>query len=323
MNIKDLAYKVPVDKIIAHTFRLKGNGRYLRGIEHDSLVIDLEKNRFYWNSLGISGSALDWLMKIKGMSYRSAFEALQKYSGLPFTRILDKIDEPTPIYPKLLDTFYNLGKHYREYWYRRGFTDETINYFKLGYTGKAYVIPVIVDGKLENFQCRIGQGDKKRIWNWAKDRTAIPFNVDHGFYSKFVFLTEGLPDAMIMHQIRFPAISQISGPYAWNKDWNKYIIGYDQCYVIYDNDKAGMVGARRTANKLLNRGYILFWPNFMPDKYDVNQCFLDYGEERTRNLILEVMVTNAIHSDLRWPEVWANKVASIRAKITSEARKIL
>lgn len=326
MGIRELIPRVPINLIIECDFRLKRSGqRYLRGIEHDSLVVDLQTNRFYWNSLGISGNALTWLTKVRGMSYKSALEELQKCSGLPFTRILDRMAEPTPLYQPLLGAFYNLGKYYREYWYRRGFTDETIDYFKLGYTGKAFVIPIVLDEELMNFQCRIGCMGNKRIWNWAKDRPAYPFNVGHK--TKYIILTEGLPDTIILHQIGLPAMSQINGPYAWRKDWNKYIIRYNQCYVLYDNDEAGMTGSKRTAKKLLNRGYVVFWPSFVPDKFDINEAALTYGEEKTKRLLLEAMLPYAVHSsDLtradRTGGFW-NVASEVRREIDETARHIL
>lgn len=323
--IKELISKVPIDKIIEKDFRLKRSGRYLRGVEHDSLVIDLKNNRFYWNSLGVSGDALVWLMNINGQSYATALKTLQNYTGLPFTRILERLEEPTPLYQPLLKAFFTLGKYYREYWYKRGYTDETIDYFKLGYTGKAFVIPVVLEDKLCNFQCRTGGMGKKRIWNWAKDRPAYPFNVKHK--TKYVFLTEGLPDTITMHQMGLPAMSQISGPYAWRKEWNKYIIKFNLCYVLYDNDKAGIIGSKRTASKLLNRGYVVFWPTFVPDKFDINEAALTYGEEKTKQLILEAMLPHAVHSgDLSIVDkqggVW-DVIKEVRRAIDIKARKII
>lgn len=323
--IRELASRVPIDKLIGETFRLKGVNRWRRGIEHDSLVVDLEKNVFYWNSVGIRGNALDWLTKIQGLSYRDALGELQRLSGLPFTNVLEAIDKPTPLYPKLLNTFFELGKHYREYWYQRGYTDETINYFKLGYTGKAFVIPIIVDGILMNFLCRIGSGENKRVWNWSSGRPTYPFNVDNQ-KSKYVFLMEGPPDVMAMHQIGLPAISRTGGLSTWKQEWNKYIIKFNSVYILYDNDEAGIVGAGRVANKFLNRGNVLYWPAGFPDKYDVNKCMLQYGEEKTKRIITEAMLPNAVHAKEvdRWRHtIGYSKLNEVRTEIERRARCIL
>lgn len=326
--IRQLANRVPIDKLIGETFRLRGNGRYRKGIEHDSLVVDLEKNMFYWNSIGIRGNALDWLTNIQGLSYRDALGELQRLSGLPFTNILDKIDEPTPLYPRLLHTFYNLGQYYKEYWYKRGYTDKTIEYFNLGYTGKSYVIPIIVDGKLMNFICRIGGEGNKRIWNWSTGRPTYPYNVDN-HTSKYVFLTEGPTDVLAMYQIGLPAISRTGGLSSWKKEWNKHIIKFNSVYVLYDNDEAGFIGSGRVVSKFLNRGSVLYWPKGFPDKYDVNRCMLEHGEEKTRRLITEAMLPNAVHAKEvdRWrgsrTEYYYRHINEVRTEIGRIAQCIL
>lgn len=294
--IRKLISKVPIDKIIERDMRLQRSGhRYLRGVDHDSLVIDLERNLFYWNSIGVHGDALKWMTDIKGLSYKEALTQLQKYSGLPFTRILDFLEKPAPIYPKLLQTFFELGKRRRQYWYNRGISDTTLDFFQIGHTGKFHVIPIIVDDKLVNFQCRKA-GLDKRMWRWSSGRPPYPFNTGRPYTSNYVLLTEGLPDAMILHQMGKPVISQDSGPQSWRKEWNKHIVGFDTVYIIFDNDEAGIKGARRTARKMLNKACIVFWPYGFPKKYDINQAYLDFGEEKFNILLNEVMIPFAIHS---------------------------
>jgi len=296
--IQRLINKVPIDRLIERDLRLKQSGRnYMCGIDHDSLVIDLRKNRFYWNSLGISGNALDWLTRIRGLSYRDSLVELQKCSGLPFTRVLEKIDKPTPIYGKLLDTFFTLGEYNRQYWYHRKFSDETIDHFKLGFTGKAFVIPIIVDDKLVNFQCRIGCKEHKRVFNWVSGRSPDLFNCD-GITGKVAILTEGAIDAISLYQVGIDAVSGNSINY-WNTEWNKYITKLNMIYVIYDHDRAGLLGSSRVSRKLLNRGYVVFWPSYFKDKFDINDGLVKFGETKLKELITYAMLPNAIHaSDL-------------------------
>ena len=325
MDIRGLIGRVPIEAIVARDFALKGNGRYKRGLEHDSLVVDLQTNRFYWNSAGVSGNALDWLTKVKGLSYRNALEVMQKYSGLPLTNVLEKLEEPVPIYPKLLETFYDLGKSHREYWYKRGINDDTIDHFKLGHTGKAHVIPVINDGVLMNFQCRIGSGPGKKVWAWSRNRPAYPFNVDDNT-SDYVIMTEGLTDALAMYQIGLPTLSQSAGNMTWSRDWNKYIIKYNMVYLIYDNDTAGIKGSYRVGKQLLNRAYIMYWPSYFPDKYDVNKLLLHLGEEEAREFIEQVLMSNAIHiSDLRalYSRRSFESIDILRDAIDRKARKFI
>lgn len=54
-----------------------GHG-HLRLQEHDSLVIDPEKNRFWWNSAGTKGSIIDLVMALDGISQEDAIRSLAK-----------------------------------------------------------------------------------------------------------------------------------------------------------------------------------------------------------------------------------------------------
>jgi len=294
MKIDELAQRVSIVPIIEEAFTLRQSGQhYLRGVEHDSLVVDIRKNKFYWNSLGISGGPITWLMQIRGLSYRHALDELQRFSGLPFREALLKIDKPTPIYPRLLDTFFELGKRNRSYWYSRGFTDDSIDKFKLGFTGKANVIPIIQDGVLENFQCRIGQGAEKRVWWWAKHKALNLFGADD-LRSSYVVLTEGPIDAITLHQVGIPAITQSAINY-WNNLWNKYLVDCYTIYILYDNDLAGRTAARKIVKRFLNRGKIAYWPSFLPEKFDVNDGLIQFGEDTLKKLLTEIIFPYSVY----------------------------
>jgi DNA primase len=309
--------RVPVEYVIKRKFDLKESGtRYLRGIKHDSLVIDKKTNTFHWNSIDLHGNALTWLTKVEGYSVRQALQELEEYSGIPFTKTFTKLEEPTPIYQKLLDAFFKLGKYNRKYWYKRGYTDSTINKYKLGYTGKAYVIPIIIDGKLDNFQCRLA--DSKRMWNWSS-RSPSLFGLDQ-VDSSYVFLTEGPTDAMALTQCGLPAISHNSGAGAWDTSWNSRILDFDFIYILYDNDKAGIRGSKKISKKLLSRGYVLFWPSFFANGYDINKAMNSMGESKTKEFIQEVLLEYAIHSSDISNQSY---VSEVRKQIDRKVRRLL
>ena len=109
--LKQAVSRVPVEQVVGRDFDLHRAGeRYYRAVKHNSLVVDTEKNRWYWNSLGVSGNALDWLTKIRGYSVADSLEILQNYTKVPLRRSLDILFEPQLPYPKLLQAFYQLGK---------------------------------------------------------------------------------------------------------------------------------------------------------------------------------------------------------------------
>lgn len=219
IKIRELVSSIPIQLIIGKDFELKEYSGYFKGVEHDSLVIDKSKNIFYWNSLSIRGDSLDWLTSVKGLSVEESVSylfSIAKVSKLE--RFYDKDslyfnNDPVSVYPKLLDIFFNLGKNHRNYWYSRGYTDETIDLFKLGYTGKCYVIPITYEEKLYNFQCRLPKQDdgKKKIWSWVRGVGALPFNFDILKHTRSVIINESPVDSIMLIQNGFPAVSQTAG----------------------------------------------------------------------------------------------------------------
>ena len=270
-RIKELIDRVDIRTIISNDFELKDYGTYSKGIIHDSLVVDHSKNYFYWNSIEIKGNALDWLTEIKGMTVIEAIKELKSVAGeLPKQREF-KLPIEINIYPKLLDIFYELGKYHREYWYSKGYDDNTIDRFRLGYTGRCYTIPIIFDDKLINFQCKVPASNEspKRIWSWSTGLGVLPFNFDSLHSSSSCFIIESPGDAINIAQLGFTAISQTGGSNNWNKYWNQFLINQKEIIICYDNDEAGFLGAIRLARQFEDRVKILLWPE--------NQYRLKYG----------------------------------------------
>lgn len=67
------------DYLAGRGYHILPHGRgYLRLKEHDSLIIDPEKNRFWWNSAGVKGSIIDLVMALDGVSQEDAIRSLAK-----------------------------------------------------------------------------------------------------------------------------------------------------------------------------------------------------------------------------------------------------
>lgn len=56
-RIKDA---INIADLIDRTYNLNGQGRYRKAREHDSLVVDTQKQEYWWNSQGEWGDAIDW-----------------------------------------------------------------------------------------------------------------------------------------------------------------------------------------------------------------------------------------------------------------------
>lgn len=281
--LKQAVSRVPVEQVVGRDFDLHRAGeRYYRAVKHNSLVVDTEKNRWYWNSLGVSGNALDWLTKIRGYSVADSLEILQNYTKVPLRRSLDILFEPQLPYPKLLQAFYQLGKKKRDYWYTRGYTDDTIDLFMLGYTGKHYVIPIIDKGVLLNFQCRTPE---KRIWNWTKNSGKQAFNFSILPSTTWVILTESPVDAIIATQYGFPAVSIFPNSLVWDNKFTKYFAHLRKIYMLFDNDKAGWRGMKKLGKMFPNRAWVADWEGY-PTKWDVGDFLKGADAERIKQFSL-------------------------------------
>ena len=62
-----------LDYVQRRGYELKKDGRYWRMVEHDSLVIDPQRNRWYWNSRGVNNAnTIDFLVEYEGIDFREA-----------------------------------------------------------------------------------------------------------------------------------------------------------------------------------------------------------------------------------------------------------
>ncbi len=292
--IRDKMRRIPVENVIARDFELTQSGNYFRGVLHDSLIIDTKKNRFYWNSIGISGDGFDWLTKIRGLSPAKAIETLQEYSDVPLKRSLDLLFTPSYPYYKLAQVFYELGKGYRLYWYSRGYTDDIIDHFRLGYTGKWYVIPVFNGGTLVNFQCRTPE---KKIWEWTSGLGIQPFNFNILDNTDWAVVTEGPADAIIATQHGFPAISWLSSALSWDKNLSGHFVRLNKIYLMFDNDKAGWRGLRRIGKNFSNKCWVIDWEGF-PEKCDVGDILKQSGPAALSRLIDKCLPYKALDSQM-------------------------
>lgn len=94
------------DYLAGRGYHILPHGRgYLRLREHDSLIIDPEKNRFWWNSAGVKGSIIDLVIALDGVSQEDAIRSLAKqlYGQRPTQRTAPAI-KPRGAVPLVLPT---------------------------------------------------------------------------------------------------------------------------------------------------------------------------------------------------------------------------
>lgn len=266
-------------ELIEQQYKLKGTGKWFkpeRG-EPSSLVYNSEQDLFFWNSHGIAGDALTWLVKVLGYSFNDAKEYLKShetFSGA-YTIAIHEGKEVVAL-PRLVDAFWEAGKTNREYWYNRGFKDSTIDRFQLGFHNDWYIIPVFVDGSLRNFQMR-KDIPQKSISNWYRGVGPLLYNSTILKLTSSVVITEGPTDAILLNQEGFPAVSHTGGAGGWKEIWNKYFTNQREIYYIADYDSAGMEGAKRVAENLGEyRVKILDWERLFSNELEGRTLFKGY-----------------------------------------------
>ena len=253
---------------IDEDYGIEGSGRWFRSADHSSLVLDMEKEIFYFNSLGIIGGPFTYLTKVRKYSVERANEELRR------THIIGVIKKLPPkenvvVLEDLVYLFHNVGRYNRSYWYDRLLINETIDRFRLGYFNNYYLVPLYLDGKFRNFQMR--KDNPKKIGAWYRGIGAVPFNFDILKLVNSVVITEGTVDAILLNQYGIPSVSP-SGP-NWLGCWFKYFINVKEIYYVADNDSAGLVGAKRAADLLGYKRTKIITFDGEREKYDTIDFF--------------------------------------------------
>lgn len=145
----------------------------------------------------------------------------------------------------------------------RGLTDETLAAFRVAAEGDVVLFPYLrADGELVNIKRR-SIVEKGRMWQ-EKDAEPCLFGwhlIDEK--CRVVAITEGEPDAMVLHQAGIQALSvnQGAGNHQWvDSDWER-LERFSEILVCFDADEPGQKGAREVAQRLgIERCRIVTFP---------------------------------------------------------------
>jgi len=273
-----------LETVIGQDQELIGNGRWLRGSVNSSLIVDTEKQIFYFNTKDIRGNVIDWLVKIKGFSYSLAKEYLDTFDSFynPLPKQIVKSGKVIVPFGKLVDTFHNnLLEEGSDYWSKRGITDSTVNRFRLGKYRDDYkevtwnTIPIFLSGQFYNFQLRTDEPEKM-IRYYYRGLGPMPFNFDIMSITDNIIICEGPTDCIRLSQEGVPCVSHNAGSAGWRTEWFSYFIKQKKIIVLYDNDEAGVKGAKKVAENLgVYRTKIYTFRDFEKKGYDVIDYFRD------------------------------------------------
>ena len=139
-----------------------------------------------------------------------------------------------------------------EYLKGRGFTEETILHFQLGYKkddkGEWIAIPHISGNELWNVKYRRFAGGEKTFRRVTGQPTML-FNIDGVDYNKdTVYVTEAETDAVAVWQMGIKnVVSLTAGAGTFKPEWKEFFSKFNKVYLIMDSDDEGQKGARKVA----------------------------------------------------------------------------
>ena len=133
-----------------------------------------------------------------------------------------------------------------EYFKLRGIKEGTINRFKLKEKEKFVMIPYYdQNGKFLFNKCRSKYS--KKYWYYpAGNSLAIYNSWNLSGYTDYVVIAEGEIDSLTLLQYEINAVG-CPGAGLFNKNWVKLFSHVEKIYIAYDNDIAGIEGAKKLA----------------------------------------------------------------------------
>jgi len=149
VDVAEIKEAVRIEDVIGETFPLRGTGRYLRAEAHNSLVVDVHNQAYFWNSQGEQGDVITWVGKRQNTDFKGAVRWLCKKEGLPAPewgkqtqaaamrrQRYDALTVAARYFVKVLRG--DEGGAARDYCYSRGWVDETIRAAGLGFVAADY-----------------------------------------------------------------------------------------------------------------------------------------------------------------------------------------
>ncbi len=168
----------------------------------------------------------------------------------------------------------------------RSIMASSIQKFKLGSFGNKIIYPYFnMVGDCIGYKA-IGADNKSDTYFKITPDSITLFNiqaVQNAMFNKreIILLAEGEKDAIILDQAGYDAVG-VSGVNGFKKEYASLFKDFKKVIVVFDNDEAGRVGAKRIAEILGSKCFIFQWKrDTAEDHYDVNDHYLAHGARFT------------------------------------------
>lgn len=144
-----IAEQVDIIAVIGSRVPLKRAGRNYKGLcpfhseKTPSFTVSPERQAYYCFGCQKGGGVINFIMDYENLDFLAAIENLADSQGIDLTRYLSQSSEPRPDYSNLYELNRMAARHFyaalkqsetaREYFAQRGFSDQTMTHFGLGY----------------------------------------------------------------------------------------------------------------------------------------------------------------------------------------------
>lgn len=206
---------------------------------------------------------------VKGDFYQFQKELGDKPVKLDGKKVFIGNEKKKYVKPKEIKAISDNETNVYNYLKGRGFSDETIKFFRLGADGNILKFPFRKNGTLVNIKHR-DIHDKAKMWQ-EKNAEQVLFNRDN-IEKNILVIVEGEFDAMALHQYGIEAVSVPAGVsnQAWVENEWDYLDTFKHILICFDTDQAGKEGAVKLAERLgLWRCSLVTLP-----LKDANECLL-------------------------------------------------
>ena len=216
--------------------------------------------------------------------FKSLYGVVEGISSLS-----DSIEEAKPLdwemVEKRVDDLWDCDEAV-EYLTDRGFSERTIEHFKLGYekigNEEWITIPQIQDNQLWNIKSRRFKGGDKTFRRITGQPTIL-YNVDNvDDNNDTLFVTESETDTIAAYELGITnCVSLTGGAQTFKAEWKSFFAKFSKVYLLLDSDAEGQKGARKLAEKIgLGKTYNIILP-----VKDVNEFLLTHSKKELKKLI--------------------------------------
>lgn len=170
----------------------------------------------------------------------------------------------------------------------RGISNETLDSFDIDFNGDKIIIPIYDSvGRLIFKKYRRNPDDTTSPkYQNSKGAELSLFGVHKLKTGGDLIICEGELDCMVLVSKGYNAVSSTGGSMTFKEEWLQYVHGFNNTYIIFDNDNAGYKGALKL--HLMIPGSKIVW---LPKKVGNHGDITDYFKSNTKESFDTLLLT--------------------------------